>query len=117
MVSNSMCTHSFKLMMEQLLSIDFNKDNTNVDILKKDNTMQNEWPKKPLMLIYKNKGDILNNMNYRGIKLMSQTMKLRERVIEHKLRHETRVSDNQFGSMLGCSAMEATISYKIDGTI
>lgn len=84
-----MCTHSFKLMMEQLLSIDFNKDKANVDILKKDNTIQNEWSKNTLVFIYKNKGDILNNMNCRGIKLMSQTMKLRERVIEHRPRHES----------------------------
>ena len=45
--------------------------------------------------------------NYRGIKLMSHTMKLWERVIEHRLRAITRVSMNQFGFMPGRSTMEA----------
>ncbi|MES8301120.1 reverse transcriptase family protein [Cutibacterium acnes] len=57
--------------------------------------------------IYKNKRDIQNCTNYRGIKLMSHTMKLWERVIEHRLRCETRVSDNQFGFMPRRSTTEA----------
>ena len=50
--------------------------------------MANEW--RTLVPIYKNKGNVQNCMNYRGIKLMSHTMKLWERVIEHRLRQETR---------------------------
>ena len=46
-------------------------------------------------------------MNYWGIKLMSHTMKLWERVIKHRLGQETWVSDKQFGIMLGLSTMEA----------
>ena len=38
---------------------------------------------------------------------MSHTMKLWERVIEHKLRRMTSVSKNQFGFMLGRSTTEA----------
>ncbi len=30
-----------------------------------------------------------------------------ESVIEHRLRHETTISENQFGLMPGCSTMEA----------
>ncbi|KAM1184249.1 hypothetical protein ACFX1S_013853 [Malus domestica] len=73
----------------------------------KTKKMPNEWRKSTLVPIYKNKGDVQNCMNYRGIKLMSHTMKLWERVIEHRLRQETRVSDNQFGFMPGRSTMEA----------
>ncbi|KAM1110894.1 hypothetical protein ACFX19_010231 [Malus domestica] len=69
--------------------------------------MPNEWRKSTLVPIYKNKGDVQNCMNYRGIKLMSHTMKLWERVIEHRLRQETLVSDNQFEFMPGHSTMEA----------
>ncbi|KAM2275044.1 hypothetical protein ACFX1S_044777 [Malus domestica] len=68
--------------------------------------MPNEWRTSTLVPIYKNKGDVQNCMNYRGIKLMSHTMKLWERVIEHRLRQETRVSDNQFRFMSGRSTME-----------
>lgn len=50
-----------------------------------------EWRKNIMVPIYKNKGDIQNCTNYHGIKLMSHTMKLWERVIEHRLRRETRV--------------------------
>ncbi|KAM1919388.1 hypothetical protein ACFX15_023329 [Malus domestica] len=73
----------------------------------KTKKMPNEWRKSTLVPIYKNKGDVQNCMNYRGIKLMSHTKKLWERVIEHRLRQETRVSDNQFGFMPGRSTMEA----------
>ena len=38
---------------------------------------------------------------------MSHTMKLWERVIEHRLRRETRVSENQFGFMPERSTIEA----------
>ena len=38
---------------------------------------------------------------------MSHTMKLWERVIEHRLRRMTSVTKNQFGFMPGRSAMEA----------
>ena len=60
-----------------------------------------------MVLIYKNKGDIQSYTNYRGIKLMSHTMKLWERVIEHRLRGTTRVSTNQFRFMPRRSTIEA----------
>ncbi|GKC36376.1 retrovirus-related pol polyprotein LINE-1 [Tanacetum coccineum] len=52
-------------------------------------------------------GDAQTCSNYRGIKLLSHTMKLWERVIERRLRRETKVSENQFGFMSGWSLMEA----------
>ena len=69
--------------------------------------MPDEWRRSILVPIYKNKGDIQSCTNYRGIKLMSHTMKLWERVIEHRLKAITRVSMNQFGFMPGRSTMEA----------
>src|SRR4029450_2942072 len=60
-----------------------------------------------LVPIYKNKGDVQSCNKYRGIKLMSHTMKLWERVIEQRLRRETEVSENQFGFMPGRSTTEA----------
>ncbi|KAJ7957409.1 Retrovirus-related Pol polyprotein LINE-1 [Quillaja saponaria] len=69
--------------------------------------MSDEWRKSTLIPIYKNKGDIQSCSNYRGIKLISHTMKLWERVIERRLRNETVVSENQFGFTPGRSTMEA----------
>ena len=40
------------------------------------NKMSDEWRRSILVPIYKNKGDIQSYTNYRGIKLMSHTMKL-----------------------------------------
>ena len=73
----------------------------------KSKKMPDEWRKSTLVPIYKNKGDVQNCENYRGIKLMSHTMKLWERVIEQRLRKESDVSENQFGFMPGRSTMEA----------
>nr|GEU56072.1 integrator complex subunit 11 [Tanacetum cinerariifolium] len=57
--------------------------------------------------VYNNKGDAQACSNYKGIKLLSHTMKLWERVIERRLRRESRVSENQFGFMPGRSTTEA----------
>jgi hypothetical protein len=69
--------------------------------------MPKEWRRSILVPIFKNKGDVQSCTNYRGIKLMSHTMKLWERVIEHRLRRLPRVTQNQFGFIPGRSTMEA----------
>nr|GEW55862.1 hypothetical protein [Tanacetum cinerariifolium] len=65
------------------------------------------WRLSEVIPIDKNKGDAQACSNYRGIKLLSHTMKLWERVIERRLRRETKVSENQFGFMPGRSTTEA----------
>ncbi|GKA06757.1 retrovirus-related pol polyprotein LINE-1, partial [Tanacetum coccineum] len=69
--------------------------------------MPDEWRLSEVIPIYKNNGDAQACSNYRGIKLLSHTMKLWERVIERRVRRETRVSENQFGFMPGRSTTEA----------
>ncbi|GJZ48687.1 methylcrotonoyl-CoA carboxylase subunit alpha [Tanacetum coccineum] len=68
--------------------------------------MPEEWRLSEVIPIYKNKGDAQTYSNYRGIKLLSHTMKLWERVIERRVRRETEVLENQFGFMPGRSSME-----------
>ncbi|VFQ71742.1 unnamed protein product [Cuscuta campestris] len=53
------------------------------------------------------KGDIQSCENYRGIKLLSHTMKVWERVIEYRVRKGVCISENQFGFMPGRSTTEA----------
>jgi hypothetical protein len=72
----------------------------------RSNKMPDEWRRSILVPIYKNKGDIQSCTNYRGIKLMSHTIKLWERVVEHRLRAIMRVSMNKFGFMPERSTME-----------
>jgi hypothetical protein len=71
------------------------------------NKMSIEWRRGILVPIFKNKGDVQSCTNYREIKLMSHTMKLWERIIEHHLKGVTNVTENQFGFMPGRSTMEA----------
>ena len=63
--------------------------------------MLDEWRRSIVVSIYINNEDIQNRTNYRGIKLMSHTMKHWERVIEQRLRQKTKLFENQFGFMLG----------------
>ena len=65
--------------------------------------MPREWRFSRVIPLYKNKGDIQDCNNYRGIKLLSHTMKLWERIIERKLRVDISLSDNQFGFVPGRS--------------
>jgi hypothetical protein len=69
--------------------------------------MSDEWRRSILVPIFKNKGDVQSCTNYQGIKLMSHTIKLWERIIEHCLRGVTNVTENQFGFMPGRSTMDA----------
>ena len=41
--------------------------------------------------IFKEKGDIQDCGNYRGIKMISHTMKIWERIIDRRLREETTI--------------------------
>ena len=77
------------------------------NLIFQSNKMPEEWRRSILVPIFKNKGDVQSCTNYRGIKLMSHTMKLWERVIEHHLRRVTSVIQNQFGFMPRRSTMEA----------
>lgn len=47
-----------------------------------------------MILLYKNKGDIQNSKNYRGIKLLSHTMKVWERVVKVKVSRGVSISEN-----------------------
>ncbi|XP_076894172.1 uncharacterized protein LOC143546373 [Bidens hawaiensis] len=73
----------------------------------KTEKMPDQWRSSVVVPIYKNKGDAQCCGNYRGIKLLSHTMKLWERVIDVRLRRETQVKMNQFGFMPGRSTTEA----------
>lgn len=69
--------------------------------------------KSTIISICKNKGGIQSCTNYRGIKPISHTIKLWEKVIEYKLRMTTRVSENQIDLMLGIFTMEAISLIRI----
>ncbi|KAF3676132.1 putative pre-mRNA-processing factor 6-like [Capsicum annuum] len=69
--------------------------------------MPEAWRWSTMIPLYKNKGDIQCCNNYRGIKLLSHSMKIWERVVEVRLRRIVSISENQFGFMPGRSTTEA----------
>ena len=69
--------------------------------------MPEEWRRSVLIPIYKNKGDPQFCGNYRGIKLMSHTMKVWERIIEARLRDRVEISKQQYGFMPGKGTTDA----------
>ena len=74
--------------------------------------MPDNWRNSFLIPIYKGKGDIQDCSNYRGIKLISHTMKVYERIIDQRVRNETEVSEEQFGFMPGRGTVDAIFALR-----
>ncbi|KAK3555556.1 hypothetical protein QTP86_021783 [Hemibagrus guttatus] len=75
--------------------------------------MPEEWRRSVLVPIFKNKGDVQSCSNYRGIKLMSHTMKLWERVVEARLRNVVEICEQQYGFMPRKSTTDAIFALRI----
>ncbi|KAK3572040.1 hypothetical protein QTP86_022268, partial [Hemibagrus guttatus] len=75
--------------------------------------MPEEWRRSVLVPIFKNKGDVQSCSNYRGIKLMSHTMKLWERVVEARLRKVVEICEEQYGFMPRKSTTDAIFALRI----
>ncbi|KAJ8375265.1 hypothetical protein SKAU_G00058450 [Synaphobranchus kaupii] len=76
-------------------------------------TMPEDWRRSVLVPIFKNKGDVQSCSNYRGIKLISHSMKLWERVVEARLREEVMISEQQYGFMPRKSATDALFALRM----
>ncbi|XP_028034911.1 uncharacterized protein LOC114246543 [Bombyx mandarina] len=87
------------------LTLFFNK-------LLQEEVIPTEWCTSALVPIYKNKGDVQDCGSYRGIKLMSHSMKVWEKVIEKRLRDESEITQNQFGFMPGRGTTDATFALR-----
>ncbi|KAK3511381.1 hypothetical protein QTP70_005306 [Hemibagrus guttatus] len=75
--------------------------------------MSEEWRKSMLVLIFKNKGDVQSCSNYRGIKLMSHTMKLWEREVEARLRKVLDICEQKYGFMPRKSTTDTIFALRI----
>ena len=76
-------------------------------------TMPEEWRRSVLIPIYKNKGDAQCCGNYRGIKLMSHTMKIWERIIKARLRDSVEISKQQYGFIPGKGTTNAMFALRM----
>ena len=74
--------------------------------------MPEKW-RNELIPIYKNKGDAQCCGNYRGIKLMSHTMKVWERIIEARLSDRVEISKQQYGFMPGKETTDAMFALRM----
>ena len=70
------------------------------------------WRQRILIPIFKGKGDIQECNNYRGIKLLSHTFKIWERVVDRRIRQCTNIHESQFGFMPGRSTTDAIFILK-----
>ncbi|KAI5086583.1 butyrophilin-like protein 3 [Silurus meridionalis] len=75
--------------------------------------MPEEWRRSVLVPIFKHKGDVQSCSNYRGIKLISHTMKLWERVVEARLREEVTICEQQYGFMPRKSTTDALFALRM----
>ena len=82
------------------------------DILEKEE-MPDEWRRSVMIPLFKNKGDVQSCSNYRGIKLLSHSMKLWERVVEARLRKEVTISEQQYGFMPRKSTTDAIFALRM----
>ena len=83
------------------------------NILLMGERMPEEWRRSVLIPIYKNKRDTQCCGNYRGIKLMSHTMKVWERIIEARLRDRVEISKQQYGFMPGKGTTDAMFALRM----
>ena len=72
-----------------------------------------EWRDNVLVPILKNKGDVQCCSNYKGITLISHTMKLWERVVERRIRREVTFSEQQYGFMPGKGTTDALFALRV----
>ena len=84
-----------------------------LDNIIRTNNMPDDRRKSRMVPIFKGKGDVLESNYYRGILLMSHTMKLWERMIEARLREMTKIADSQFGCRLGKSTTEPSFALSM----
>ena len=75
--------------------------------------MPEEWRRSVFIPIYKNKGDAQCCGNYRGIKLMSHTMKVWERIIEARVRDRVEISKQQYGYKPGKETTDAMFALRM----
>ena len=75
--------------------------------------MPEEWRRSVLIPIYKYKTEAQCCENYKGIKLMSHTMKVWERIIKARIRDRVESSKQQYGFMPGKGITDAMFALKM----
>ena len=75
-------------------------------------TIPSAWRDSVLVPIFKEKGDIQECKNYSGIKLLTHTFKIWERVLDRRVRECTDIHESQFGFMPARSTTDVIFILK-----
>ena len=82
---------------------------TQCNAMVKEVCIPEDWKSRVILLIYKGKGDPMEIGSYSGIKLLEHTMKVVERIFEHRKWHQIEVDDMQFRFMAGKGTIDAIL--------
>ena len=74
--------------------------------------MPEEWRYSVIVPIFKEKGDIQDCGNYRGINMIYHTVKIWERIIDRRLREESSIGEEKFGFMPGRGTTDAILAVR-----
>ena len=75
-------------------------------------TIPEIWRESLLVPIFKEKGDVQCCGSYRGIKLMSHTLKIFERIMDSRLRQQVIIGRQQLGFMKGLGTVDGIFSLR-----
>ncbi|XP_064089186.1 uncharacterized protein LOC135203382 [Macrobrachium nipponense] len=94
-------------------------DEAGIDILwqlmkkiMKSEMIAEKWRESILIPIFKEKGDIQCCENYRGIELMSHTLKVFERIMDERSRQQVFICRQQLGFMKGLSTVDGIFALR-----
>ena len=73
----------------------------------KDGQIPEDWRRSRICTVFKNKGDILECGNYRGLKVTEHLLKVMERIVDGRLRQIVQIRSTQFGFLKGRGSMDA----------
>jgi len=73
----------------------------------KEGCVPEDWKSSVVLTFYKGKGDPLECVSYRTIKLLEYAMKVVEKIFEHRIWHLIKVDDMHFRSMKGSPGQRA----------
>ena len=73
----------------------------------RDGKVPTDWEQNFTVYLYKGKGDALDRVNYQGLKLTEQAMKILERIVDGLIRQVVSIGDSQFGFVPGRGTTDA----------
>ena len=71
-----------------------------------------EWTDSVIVPLFNEKGDIQDSGDCRGIKMISHTIKIWERILDRKLREKTSIGKEQFGCMPDRGTTDAMLAAR-----